>query len=135
MKPFLTKDGYYRIELKISPGVAKKFAIHRLVYQTFVGPLDDRLVIDHIDGNRINNHYSNLRQCPQKENIQNAIRLGNFGKNNSKPIAVRDIHNGNIYHFEMIKDLIEFIGVPISNGSSKKLYNHSQFKNNYEVLE
>lgn len=134
MRPFVTSDGYLRIELKYKPGKAKKYSIHRLVYQTFVGELKEGFVIDHIDANRTNNHYTNLRLCTQKENIQNAIRHKNFGNNNAKKITIRDKRTNDILNFNRIKDLIDFVGLPISNGSSTKLLNHSKFKKNYEVL-
>jgi len=35
---------------------------HRLVYEAFVGVIEDGLCIDHIDGNSKNNHYTNLRK-------------------------------------------------------------------------
>lgn len=130
--PFVT-EGYLRIELKYEAGKAKKFLVHRLVYQAFVGELKEGLVIDHIDGNRSNNHHTNLRLCTQKENIQNALRH-NFGNNNAKKIVVKDKHTNDILKFDKIKDLIEFTGIPIANGSLTKLKNHNRFKSKYEIV-
>lgn len=132
IKPFLS-NGYYRIELKYEAGKAKKFFVHRLVYQTFVGELKDGLVIDHIDGDRANNHYLNLRLVTQKENIENALNH-NFGNNNSKMVKIKNKHTGEILTFNKIKDLIDFVGVSIKNGSLSKLKKHSKFKENYEII-
>ena len=64
-------NGYF--EVTLSSNISKKhFRVHRLVYQAFVGELDDSLVIDHIDGNRKNNHQSNLRQIHTRENTNRA---------------------------------------------------------------
>lgn len=133
MKQFLT-NGYSRIELKYEPGKAKKFFVHRLVYETFIGELKEGLVIDHIDGNPSNNHYLNLQLCTQKENIQNALNH-KFGNNNSRKIKVKNKYTNEILTFNKIKDLINFIGVSIPNGSLSKLKQHSKFKNNYEVID
>lgn len=67
------KDNKGYFEVALSSGISKKhFRVHRLVYQAFVGELDDSLVIDHIDGNRKNNHQSNLRQIHTRENTNRA---------------------------------------------------------------
>jgi hypothetical protein len=42
---------------------------HKLVYRAFIGPINEEMVIDHVDENRNNNHYSNLEQITQGENI------------------------------------------------------------------
>ena len=63
--------GYYVVTLS-SNRYKKEYKVHRLVYQSFVGELDDSLVIDHIDGNRKNNHQSNLRQIHTRENTNRA---------------------------------------------------------------
>ena len=93
------------------------------------------MVIDHINADRQCNHYSNLRQCTQKDNIRNAITNGNFGNNNGKPISVMDKDTGEIYNFNKIKDLIEFTGISIPNGSLTKLKSRTKFKNKYEIIE
>lgn len=46
----------------------KAVKVHRLVYEAFIGELDNSLVIDHIDAIKINNEASNLRQIPTREN-------------------------------------------------------------------
>jgi hypothetical protein len=43
--------------------------IHKLVYNTFIGDIPEGLVINHIDLNRENNHYSNLEAIKQIENV------------------------------------------------------------------
>ena len=62
----LTKDGKKKHE-----------RVHRLVYEAFKGRLIPNLVIDHIDGNKLNNNLSNLRQITNRENTT-------YGWNNHK---------------------------------------------------
>ena len=52
-------------------GIKKGYRVHRLVYRTFVGPIPDDMVIDHIDGDRNNNNIANLRYVTPSENMQN----------------------------------------------------------------
>lgn len=55
-------NGSYKVvELNVNRK-AKKFLIHRLVYSTFVGDLIKGLAVHHKDGNKTNNHFSNLEQ-------------------------------------------------------------------------
>ena len=42
-------------------GVRKTHYIHKLVAREWVPNPDDKRCVDHIDGNRTNNHYENLR--------------------------------------------------------------------------
>lgn len=67
MSPYKINSGYLAIKLR-ALGKSKAYLIHRLVAQYFLEG-DTTLVVDHIDGNRLNNTASNLRYCSQKENI------------------------------------------------------------------
>lgn len=49
---------------------------HRLVWETFVGPIHDGMVIDHINGIRDDNRLVNLQEVSQSENMSNAYRNG-----------------------------------------------------------
>ena len=63
----------------------KRVSIHRLVYETFVGKIPKGMQINHKDGNKNNNHISNLEVVTPKENTAHAWRLGltkkRFGEN------------------------------------------------------
>ncbi|AGY47023.1 HNH homing nuclease [Bacillus phage CampHawk] len=64
------KNGYIYIHLT-KDGKKKAFTIHRLVALHFCGGYEESLVVDHIDRNRHNNHFSNLRWVSRKENSSN----------------------------------------------------------------
>lgn len=74
--PFL-RNGYYGVVL-YRHGDQYPCSIHRLVAEYFVpNPCPDKNVyVDHIDGNKLNNHYTNLEWVTPKENKQRAIKLG-----------------------------------------------------------
>jgi hypothetical protein len=62
LKPQL-KEGYLHIVRQ-----GKNITIHSLVAETFIGLRPEDMVIDHIDENKVNNHYTNLRYMSNKEN-------------------------------------------------------------------
>lgn len=69
----------------------KCIRVHRLVAEAFVPKVEGKPYINHIDADKLNNHYSNLEWCTQKENVHHAIRLGLNGEavyNNSSSIPV-----------------------------------------------
>jgi hypothetical protein len=49
----------------------KRLYVHRIVYQMTHGDLLPEDVIDHIDGNPLNNHPDNLRKGSQADNTRN----------------------------------------------------------------
>jgi hypothetical protein len=62
--------GYKVVAIKLS-GKSKVYKVHRLVAQAFLGDGSD-LVVNHIDGDKANNHVSNLEWCTQAENLKHA---------------------------------------------------------------
>lgn len=64
---------YPRVELK-----GKNVMIHRLVAETFIPNPDSKPCVDHIDGNAINNHISNLRWASWSENQHNRTGISGF---------------------------------------------------------
>ena len=55
--------GYRRVRL-----AGKNFKVHRLVAEAFVPNPDNLPHVIHIDGNRTNNHFSNLRWSATQSN-------------------------------------------------------------------
>lgn len=84
MKPFLDKDGYFRIALSINKK-QKKFYVHRLVHELYVGPLMIGEVCCHNDNNKTNNHYKNLRSDSQKNNISDKLGHGTWQAGDTHP--------------------------------------------------
>ena len=56
----LDEDGYVMTKL-CKNGIAKFKRVHRLVAEAFIVNGEDKPCVDHIDGNRKNNVYTNLR--------------------------------------------------------------------------
>lgn len=86
LKPYLS-DGYYRVTLCVN-GNRKIYKIHRLVAKSFVLNTHNKLHVNHMDGNKINNNIDNLEWCTNHENRIHAALIGlmPYGENhcNSK---------------------------------------------------
>ena len=63
---------YYRTTIAIN-NHQQEIKIHRLIALAFLGlNIENKQnIIDHIDGNGLNNNLSNLRICTQQENLRN----------------------------------------------------------------
>ncbi len=71
-KQSISKNGYMRVILSDN-GKNKTYFVHRLVAEAFIPNPDNLPEIDHIDGDRANNHADNLRWSTRKQNANNPI--------------------------------------------------------------
>lgn len=72
----LCRVGYHRVHLIDDNGKRKAVSVHRLVASHFVrGRSKTKKEVNHIDGNKSNNHYSNLEWCTRKHNMLHARRV------------------------------------------------------------
>lgn len=83
LKKTKTTTGYWKVELYKS-GKRKSKKVHRLVAKTFITRIDGKDLINHKDGNPLNNFVNNLEWCNQSENMNHAyetgLRYSNFTK-------------------------------------------------------
>lgn len=75
LRPRLSNKGYLRVGLW-KDGRSRGCSVHVLVAAAFVGPRPPGLTVDHKDGNKLNNLFSNLEYITPKEQISRAILLG-----------------------------------------------------------
>lgn len=71
----ITSKGYEHVAIR-QKGIYVGYSVHRLVATAFI-PNPKRLPqVNHLDGNKLNNHVANLEWCDAYDNIMHAIRTG-----------------------------------------------------------
>lgn len=76
-KQHVGKSGYKVVTISLGSRKNKKtFRIHKAIAETFIPNLDNLPVINHIDGNKLNNNIENLEWCTIKHNSQHAWNNG-----------------------------------------------------------
>ena len=68
-----TGNGYLSVRVDHVPKM-----VHRLVATHFVPKIEDKTIVNHKDGNKLNNRADNLEWCTQAENIAHSIANGTF---------------------------------------------------------
>ena len=77
LKPFINKDGYYSINIQLgNRGNYKTRRLHRLFALAYIPNPENKPVINHIDGNKINLDPSNLEWTTYSENNLHAFATG-----------------------------------------------------------
>ena len=66
MKNSVNENGYVRNNFKCKDGVQRPYYRERVIYFFFNGVIDENLVIDHINGDKLDNSKNNLRCITQK---------------------------------------------------------------------
>lgn len=69
------KTGYLRITL-CRDGVTKRVFVHKLVALHFVQNCDSKPIVNHKDGNKLNNRADNLEWTTHQENLAHALDTG-----------------------------------------------------------
>ena len=87
----LLHNGYEAIYI-YQKGIHAARYVHRLVAETFIPNPKKLPQVNHLDGNTLNNHVSNLAWCDAYDNLMHAIRTGLRPVNvpRSIPCAVTD---------------------------------------------
>src|SRR5690606_24805492 len=63
------KRGQFYLRVTLSKGdKQKRLQVHRIVANHFIDKVKGKNIINHIDGNPENNHFSNLEWCTYSEN-------------------------------------------------------------------
>ena len=113
-KTSLHRQGYFMVGL-YKDGQEKKWLVHRLVALTFIDNINGYKYVNHKDGNKKNNHISNLEWVTSSENqkhaYENHLKIASRKTINNK--IVLDTSNGVFYN--SIKEAADIIGLEKSH--------------------
>lgn len=108
LKPDYNK-GYFRYTL-CKNNQTKRFLAHRLIAICFIQNPNDKGFVNHIDGDKLNNHVTNLEWCTSSENeIHSYNRLGKINSQRKLNIhEVSDILNNAIKGVNTLDFMIKY---------------------------
>lgn len=121
MKPRVQKFGYtsYSFGRKVQKNV------HRLMYETFVGPIPKGMVIRHLDSDPTNNDLSNLAIGTQSDNMQDCLKAGRHKTNRmiNKELAleISELRNSQRYTWQEVADIYGIKKETVRKGVKKLL--------------
>jgi hypothetical protein len=112
----LNGAGYYRVDLRENNKL-RIASVHRLVANAFLENHENKPVVNHKDGNKLNNLYTNLEWNTYSENNKHAYDNNLNPKGSGKPNA--------LLHEDDIPYIIELFEEGIRNNVIAKMYNVS----------
>ena len=86
--PSVNKKGYLQVCLTNK----NTYNVHRLVALIFIENKENKPEVNHIDGNKLNNHISNLEWNTTQENLEHK-RINNLGKTLKAKLSATGINN------------------------------------------
>ena len=90
----INTSGYRRVIFYY--GNKKRYFVHRLVALHFCDGFLDNLIVNHIDGNKLNNKASNLEWVTRSENDKHAFNNNLRKANNCTKVAKLNLQTGEI---------------------------------------
>lgn len=99
--------GYRRVVLR-EKGFSKRYFVHRLVAYLFVEGYSENLVVNHIDGNKQNNVFTNLEWVTRSENDIHAFKNNLRDIWNKRKLIVIDGEQE--LYFNSIKEASTYVG-------------------------
>lgn len=99
---------YKLVSFRDKDGNKKNNLVHRLVAVAFLDKPNGKDFVNHKDGNKLNNHFTNLEWCTQSENNQHAYDTGlktyrplhykgKFGFEHNRSKSVRIKEDGRVF--------------------------------------
>lgn len=75
----ISPHGYKILGLCVGKNGQKQVFLHRIIAETLIPNPQDLGCVDHIDGNKLNNHPSNLQWITRGNNVRKAQDMGKWG--------------------------------------------------------
>ena len=117
--PSKTRDGY----CQVGASGGKAVHVHTLVALAFIGPRPEGKEVDHIDKDRANNYYKNLRYVTRKENMANvdySIPHNDYGRYRWSSEEFRD--KDGFIHKMTVDEYYGFLVSTRGKGTANKIF-------------
>lgn len=90
------KNGYLVVALSCKESGPVTFCVHRLIIESFMVNTENKIDVNHIDSNKLNNNLNNLEYATRSENMKHAYNTGGcIPKNKGKKrVALKIIDSG-----------------------------------------
>ena len=124
--------GYERVYLH-KDNKCERFSMHTLVANAFIENTFNKPQINHIDGNKRNNHVENLEWVTAKENKKHAFDTGLITRKYNDIVIVK---GDEVLRFKNTTEISDFLKTRTSNvtrlckGERKSLYGWRLYKEN-----
>ena len=135
-------DGCIKLETSIVRGYvkvcinAKRVSVHRIIMQSLGNIENSEFEINHIDGNKQNNHYSNLEWCTSAENKQHAVRIGLKGGRQSCVRKDRGLSDEVVINIkEMIRDGYSNVEIQKKHNIRPNTFHYIKNERNYSYIK
>lgn len=127
----ISTTGYKFVNIK-----SKSTKIHRLVAKAFIPNEHGYNIINHIDGDKLNNNVENLEWCTQSHNLKHAFNIGlrkpviNIEGKNGYSKKVIDLKTNKIY--DSLSQVVRLNVCNVKYSALKAMLNGQN--NNYTTL-
>ena len=135
-------NGCIKLETSIVRGYVKvcingkRVSVHRIIMQSLDNIENSEFEINHIDGNKQNNHYSNLEWCTSAENKQHAVRIGLKGGRQSCVRKDRGLSDEVVINIkEMIRDGYSNVEIQKKHNIRPNTFHYIKNERNYSYIK
>ena len=101
-------NGYFCCTLSKN-NIRKNQSVHRLVAKAFIDNPEGKQEVNHIDGNKFNNHVDNLEWTTRSENETHAMNNGLCKYN--KPVIATNVATGESIEFRSVHQAAQHFGM------------------------
>lgn len=117
LKEEIDNDGYRRVMLYKNK-IGKHYKIHRLVYITFIGEIDDDKQVNHLNEDKADNSIFNLNLLTSKENINYGSAIQRRADKRSKTVIQFTKDNEFVREYKSIHEAGKINNIQFKNISS-----------------
>ena len=128
LKTALNEHGYIVVVIRVN-NVHHNLKLHRLVAECFIPNPENKLTVNHIDGNKQNNNVLNLEWSTHSENISHAYKHKlNTKENQYKAVLQYDKSGNFIQRYNSISEAKKALNIKgghigdVCNGRMKTAY-------------